>query len=130
VALLSYSNFGSVRNPDLERITGALRLIKQREPGLMVDGEMQAHLSLDPTLRQKEFPFSQLEGSATVLVFPNLHASNNAYRLLSELSEGQIVGPILMGMDKPVNLLSQESLVRDVINITAISALEAQEGVL
>ena len=130
VALLSYSNFGSVRNPDLDRITRALRLIRQREPGLMADGEMQAHLSLDPVLRQKEFPFSQLEGAATVLVFPNLHASNNAYRLLSELSEGEIVGPILMGMDKPVNLLSQESLVRDVVNITAISALEAQEGVL
>ena len=65
-----------------------------------------------------------------MLIFPNLHAANSAYRLLSELSEGEIIGPILMGMAKPVNVLSQEALVQDVVHITAISALEAHEGVI
>jgi len=130
VALLSYSNFGSVRNADLKRLTDAVELIRRRKPDLMVDGEMQAHLALDPTERQRNYPFSSLEGAASVLVFPNLHAANNAYRLLSELSEGRIIGPILMGMQKPVNLLSQEALVQDVVNMTAISVLEAEEGTL
>ena len=111
VALLSYSNFGSVRNADLERIRQARRLLREREPELMMDGEMQGHLALNTVLRQRDFPFCELEGEANVLIFPNLHASNNAYRLLSELSECEIVGPILMGMDKPVNVLSQEARV-------------------
>ena len=130
VAMLSYSNFGSVRNPDLERIHTALKLVKSREPDLEIDGEMQAHLALNAELRQKEYPFSELHGSANVLVFPNLHAANNAYRLLQELSDCEIIGPILMGMAKPVNVLSQEALVQDVVNMTAISVLEAREGVI
>ncbi|MEE8395920.1 MAG: phosphate acyltransferase, partial [bacterium] len=129
-ALLSYSNFGSVRNPDLQRLNDALALIKKREPGLMVDGEMQGHLAVNPTLRQKHFPFSELEGEANVLIFPNLHASNTAYRLLSELSECEILGPVLIGMDKPVNVLSQEAQVQDVVNMTALSVLESAEGVI
>ncbi|HUJ76373.1 MAG TPA: phosphate acyltransferase, partial [bacterium] len=130
VAMLSYSNFGSVRNEDLDRITRALELAKEREPGLMIDGEMQAHLAVNAELRQRHYPFCDLKGSANVLVFPNLHAANNAYRLLQELSECEIVGPILMGMAKPVNVLSQEALVQDVVNMTAISVLEAREGTI
>jgi malate dehydrogenase (oxaloacetate-decarboxylating)(NADP+) len=130
VAMLSYSNFGSVRNADLSRITDALALVKKREPGLAIDGEMQAHLALNAALRQRDYPFCTLEGSANVLVFPNLHAANNAYRLLSELSEGEIVGPILMGMSAPVNVLSQEALVQDIVNMTAISVLESREGLI
>ena len=130
VAMLSYSNFGSVRNAGLDRITRALQIVKAREPGLAIDGEMQAHLSLNEALRKKHYPFSEISGSANVLIFPNLHAANSAYRLLSERSEGEIIGPILMGMAKPVNVLSQEALVQDVVHITAISALEAHEGVI
>jgi malate dehydrogenase (oxaloacetate-decarboxylating)(NADP+) len=130
VAFLSYSNFGSVRNADLRRITDALALVKAREPGLMVDGEMQAHFAVNAALRKQHYSFSTLEGSANVLVFPNLHAANNGYRLLSELSEGEILGPILTGMSKPVGVLSQESRVHDVVNMTALSVLEAEEGVI
>ena len=130
VAFLSYSNFGSVRNADLARLTEALKLVKQRDSSLMAEGEMQAHLAINSTLRQRDYPFSELEGAANVLIFPNLHAANTAYRLLSELSEGEIIGPILTGMDKPVNVLSQEALVQDVVNMTALSVLEAEEGVL
>ena len=130
VAFLSYSNFGSVRNADLDRIRKALKIAKSREPGLEIDGEMQAHLAINAELRQREYPFCELHGPANVLVFPNLHAANNAYRLLSELSDCEIIGPILMGMAKPVNVLSQEALVQDVVNMTAISVLEAKEGVL
>ena len=130
VAFLSYSNFGSVRNPDVDRITRAIRIVKEREPDLMVDGEMQAHFAINADLRQQHYPFCELEGPANVLIFPNLHASNNAYRLLSELSEAEILGPILTGMDKPVCVLSQESLVQDVVNMTALSVLEAEEGVI
>ena len=130
VAFLSYSNFGSVRNPDVDRITRALKIVREREPDLMVDGEMQAHFAINAELRQQHYPFSELEGSANVLIFPNLHAANNAYRLLSELSEAEILGPILTGMDKPVCILSQESMVQDVVNMTALSVLEASEGVI
>ena len=130
VAFLSYSNFGSVRNPDLDRINAALRIVKNREPELMVEGEMQAHYAINAELRAQHYPFSKLEGSANVLVFPNLHAANTAYRLLSELSEGVIIGPILTGMAMPVCVLSQESLVQDVVNMTALSVLEANEGVI
>jgi malate dehydrogenase (oxaloacetate-decarboxylating)(NADP+) len=130
VALLSYSNFGSVRNPDLERIQRARALIRERQPALMVDGEMQGHLALNTAERQRDYPFCELEGEANVLIFPNLHASNNAYRLLSELSECEILGPILMGMNKPVNVLSQEAQVQDVVNMTALSVVESSEGVI
>lgn len=129
-ALLSYSNFGSVRGDGLEEITDALALVRQRDPELIIDGEMQAHLALNPSLRQRDYPFCGLEGEANVLVFPNLHASNNAYRLLSELSECEILGPVLMGMCKPVNVLSQEAHVQDVVNMAAISAVESQDGVI
>jgi malate dehydrogenase (oxaloacetate-decarboxylating)(NADP+) len=130
VALLSYSNFGSVRNPDLDRIHAALKIVRSREPTLEIDGEMQAHLAINAELRQREYPFCDLHGSANVLVFPNLHAANNGYRLLQELSDCELIGPILMGMAKPVNVLSQEALVQDVVNMTAISVLEAKEGVI
>ena len=129
-ALLSYSNFGSVRDDGLEDIKNALRMVKERDPELIIDGEMQAHLALNPALRQRDYPFCELEGEANVLVFPNLHASNNAYRLLSELSDCEILGPVLMGMAKPVNVLSQEARVQDVVNMTAISVVESQEGVI
>jgi malate dehydrogenase (oxaloacetate-decarboxylating)(NADP+) len=130
VAMLSYSNFGSVRNADLDRIHAALAIAKRREPTLEIDGELQAHLAINAELRQRDYPFCELHGSANVLIFPNLHAANNAYRLLQELSECEIIGPILMGMAKPVNVLSQEALVKDVVNMTAISVLEAKEGVI
>ncbi len=129
-ALLSYSNFGSVRNKDTARLTAALDVIRQREPGLMVDGEMQAHLAFDQGLRARDYPFSVLEGEANVLIFPNLHAANNGYRLLASLSEGEVIGPLISGMRQPVNLLPQEAKVQDVVNIAAISMLEASEGVL
>ncbi|MDH4225581.1 MAG: NADP-dependent malic enzyme [Deltaproteobacteria bacterium] len=130
VAFLSYSNFGSVSGPDQKRIWQALELVRQKEPGLAVDGEMQGHFAVNAALRAAHFPFSNLNGNANVLVFPNLHAANTAYRLLSELSEAEILGPVIMGLNKPVNLLSQESLVTDVVNMAALSVLEAQEGVL
>lgn len=130
VALLSYSNFGSVSNEDLNRLREAVKLVHQREPDLEIEGEMQAHFAINSELRMQHYPFSELAGSANVLVFPNLHASNTAYRLLSELSEGEIIGPILTGMAKPVNVLSQEALVQDVVNMTALAVLESEEGVL
>jgi len=130
VAFLSYSNFGSVRNPDIDRLLEALAIVRKREPGLMVDGEMQAHYAVNAALRKQHYPFSDLQGAANVLVFPNLHAANIAYRLLSELSEGEIIGPILTGMRRPVCVLSQESLVQDVVNMTALSVVEAEEGVI
>ena len=98
----------------------------QRLDGLTLDIQER----LNAPLRQREFPFCELEGSANVLIFPNLHASNSAYRLLAELSDCEILGPVLMGMAKPVNVLSQEARVQDVVNMTAISVAESQEGVI
>ena len=126
VALLSFSNFGSTRHPRSVKMAAATKLVKSRRPGLMVDGEMMADVALSPALREDDYPFSDLVGEANVLVFPSLEAANVAYKLLQHLGGAVAIGPILVGMDKPVHVLSRGAEVTDITNIAAIAVVDAQ----
>ena len=127
VSLLSFSNFGSNTPPQATKVTRALKLIKEKKPGLTVDGEMQADVALDRELRDRLFPFSALQEDANILVFPELNSANIAYKLLKQVGDVEIVGPILLGMGKPVNVVEQGCSVRSVINSVALTAVKAQE---
>ncbi|MEP7028814.1 MAG: NADP-dependent malic enzyme [Candidatus Eisenbacteria bacterium] len=128
VALLSFSNFGSVDHERSRKVARAVQILHRLEPGLMVDGEMQAQTALEPAFRKEAFPFSTLEGRANVLVFPDLESGNLAYQLLTALGGAEAVGPILTGMRRPVHVLQTGFDVEDVVNMTAIAALDAQDA--
>jgi malate dehydrogenase (oxaloacetate-decarboxylating)(NADP+) len=128
VALLSFSNFGSVDHERSRKVAEAVQILHRLEPTLMVDGEMQAQTALDPEFRKEAFPFSTLEGGANVLVFPDLESGNLAYQLLTALGGAEAVGPILTGMRRPVHVLQTGFDVEDVVNMTAIAALDAQDA--
>jgi malate dehydrogenase (oxaloacetate-decarboxylating)(NADP+) len=128
VALLSFSNFGSTRHPRSTKMAAATALVKQRRPDLMVDGELMADVALSPQLRSDDYPFSTLTGEANVLVFPSLEAANVAYKLLQHLGRAVAIGPILVGMAKPVHVLSRGAEVTDIINIAAIAVVDAQDA--
>ncbi len=127
VALLSFSNFGSVDHPHSRKVAQAVEILHRLEPSLMVDGEMQAQAALDPEFRAEAFPWSNLSGRANVLVFPDLQSGNLAYQLLTGLSGAEAVGPILAGMRRPVHVLQTGFDVDDVVTMTAIAVLDAQE---
>ncbi len=109
VAMLSFSNFGSSRHPLSDKVKRAVEIVRQRDPGLMVDGEMQADTAVTPEILESVYPFSPLKGGANVLVFPNLEAGNIAYKLLARLGNAELIGPILMGTSKPVHVLQMGS---------------------
>ncbi len=125
VAMLSFSNFGSTNHPRSEKIKRAVQIIKAKNPKLMVDGEMQADTAVTPELLEKEFPFSSLKGAANVLIFPSLNSANIAYKLMGRIGEAELIGPILMGMAKPVHVLQRGAEVVDIVNMVAICAVEA-----
>src|SRR6266545_5084597 len=128
VALLSFSNFGSTRHPRSVKMAEATKLVKSRRPGLMVDGEMMADVALSPALRDDDYSFSDLVGEANVLVFPSLEAANVAYKLLQHLGGAVAIGPILVGMAKPVHVLSRGADVTDIANMAAIAVSDAQDA--
>jgi malate dehydrogenase (oxaloacetate-decarboxylating)(NADP+) len=128
VALLSFSNFGSTRHPRSVKMAEATKLVKSRRPDLMVDGEMMADVALSPALRDDDYSFSDLIGEANVLVFPSLEAANVAYKLLQHLGGAVAIGPILVGMAKPVHVLSRGADVTDIANIAAIAVSDAQDA--
>ncbi|NQV15453.1 NADP-dependent malic enzyme, partial [bacterium] len=128
VAMLSFSNFGSSNHAYARKVRDAVRIIREKDPDLMVDGEMNADLAIMPNIRNEHYPFSQLEGSANVLIFPDLQSSNISYKLVHRLSGAEAIGPILVGMEKPVHILQVASTsVQDVTNMTAIAVVDAQE---
>jgi malate dehydrogenase (oxaloacetate-decarboxylating)(NADP+) len=124
VALLSYSNFGSVRGELPSKVQKALKIIKERDPKLIVDGEMQADTAVVPEFLEKTFPFSNLKGGANILIFPNLSSGNISYKLLNRIGGTDVVGPILLGLNKPVNILQRDDEVNQIIDIIAITAME------
>ncbi|MEZ4827842.1 MAG: NADP-dependent malic enzyme [Bacteroidia bacterium] len=127
VALLTYSNFGSADGEDAIKMRKAVEMLKTRHPSLVADGEMQAHLPFQAELFKENYPFSDLaEGGANVLIFPNLSASNIAYNLVKELAGIEKIGPFLLGLKKPVHLLQLGSTTREVVNMIAISVVDAQ----
>ena len=128
VAMISYSNFGSVRHPEVTRVDAALAIVRKRRPDLEIDGEMQPEIALDEARRRELYPFSTLTQNANVLVFANLAAANAAYQSVECLGGAAAVGPILLGVSKPVSLLQNESTVEDIVNMTAYTVTRAQSA--
>src|SRR5689334_20223857 len=126
VAMLSFSNFGSVRHPDAEKVSRAVQLLRQRDPNLVVDGEMQADSALDERILADSYPFSALKEPANVLIFPNLSAGNIAYKLLNQLGGATAIGPILIGMRHPVHVLEHGADVQEIVNMAAVAVIDAQ----
>jgi malate dehydrogenase (oxaloacetate-decarboxylating)(NADP+) len=127
VGMVSFSNFGSVQHPVVEKVQRAVELVRQREPSLAVDGDLQADVAVTPELIREHFPFSSLKEGATILVFSSLASANASYKLLARLGGAEAVGPILMGMRKPVHVLQLGSDVREVVHMAAIAAMDALE---
>ncbi|HEY7193382.1 MAG TPA: phosphate acyltransferase, partial [Gemmatimonadales bacterium] len=127
VAMLSFSNFGSVKHPSAAKVQQAVALLHEREPDLQVDGEMQADTAVVERILTKVYPFSKLRGPANVLIFPDLNAANIAYKLLARLGDAQAIGPILVGMARPVHVLQRLSEVPDIVNMAVIAAVDALE---
>jgi malate dehydrogenase (oxaloacetate-decarboxylating)(NADP+) len=126
VALLSHSNFGSHNDETSKKMRRVLDIVRKKDPKLEVDGEMQADSALNEEIRDRIFPNSMLKGAANVFVFPNLDAANIAYNMVRQFTDGIAIGPILMGVSKPVHVLTPASTVRRVVNISALACVEAQ----
>jgi malate dehydrogenase (oxaloacetate-decarboxylating)(NADP+) len=126
IAMLSFSNFGSAVYPQSTKVANAVKLVRQKRPDLLVDGEMQADTAVVAEIIEKDFPFSVLKGGANVLIFPSLEAGNIAYKLLQRLTDATVIGPILMGMKKPVHVIQRGDTVNDIINMTAIAVVGAK----
>ncbi|MDA3903671.1 MAG: NADP-dependent malic enzyme [Desulfuromusa sp.] len=126
VAMLSFSNFGSTNHPSAKKVQKATALVKQQAPDLIVDGEIQANIALDPELTEAQYPFSMLKGDANVFIFPDLQSGNISYKLLNKLGGAEAIGPILLGMKKPVHVLQRGDDVADIINMAAVAVVDAQ----
>ncbi|MEI6264399.1 MAG: NADP-dependent malic enzyme [Sphingobacteriia bacterium] len=127
IAMLSYSNFGSSDSPEAKLVAEATRILKQRNPSLIVDGEMQGSLAFNKEILKDNYPFSELvDEDVNVLMFPNLTSGNVAYNLLKEVGGADAIGPILLGMKKPVHVLQLGSSVRNIINMAMVAVVDAQ----
>jgi malate dehydrogenase (oxaloacetate-decarboxylating)(NADP+) len=124
IAMLSFSNFGDARHPESEKVAKATQLLKNRRPDLMVEGEMQANVALNEKERAP-YPFSALKGEANVLIFPNLDAGNAAYKLLGAQAGVDVIGPMVLGIKKPVAVLQQGATVDSIVHMSAITASRA-----
>ena len=126
VAFLSFSNFGGARFPASEKVAEAVRLFRESEPDVEADGEMMAETALEEKLLKGSYPFSRLTGPANVLVFPDLNAGNIGYQLLKSVAKAEAIGPILVGMARPVHILQRDVQAQDVINMAVIASVDAQ----
>jgi malate dehydrogenase (oxaloacetate-decarboxylating)(NADP+) len=126
VAMVSFSNFGSTEHPESEKVREAVRLLNERRPDLVVDGEMQADTAVVPYIASEDYPWSVIQGDANVLIFPNLDAANAAYKLLWRVGGAEVIGPILQGLAKPVHVLQRGVDVNDIVNMAAIAVIDAQ----
>jgi malate dehydrogenase (oxaloacetate-decarboxylating)(NADP+) len=127
IAMLSFSNFGSVKHPEAAKVAEAVRLLRLRDPSLIVDGEMQADTAFSEEVLAGRYPFSALKEAANVLIFPNLSAGNIAYKLLTQLGGATAIGPILVGMQHPVHVLEQGADVQEIVNMAAVAVIDAQQ---
>jgi malate dehydrogenase (oxaloacetate-decarboxylating)(NADP+) len=126
VAMLSFSNFGSVKHPEADKVARAVQILREREPSLIVDGEMHADTAFDENVLAMRYPFSRLKQQANVLIFPMLSAGNISYKLLKSLGGATAVGPILVGMNHPVHVLEQGADVQDIVNMAAVAVVDSQ----
>ena len=126
MAMLSYSNFGSDAEGSPAKVHEAINQLHREYPDLAIDGEMQVKFALNDTLRDEKYPFTRLKGKeVNTLVFPNLSSANATYQLIQSMSETEVIGPIQMGLNKPIHFTDIESSVRDIVNITAIACIDA-----
>jgi malate dehydrogenase (oxaloacetate-decarboxylating)(NADP+) len=129
IAMLSFSNFGSVSHPEAQKVAKAVAILRKRDPTLIVDGEMQADTAMDENILRSSYSFSVLKDRANVLIFPNLSAGNIAYKLLHHLGGATKIGPFLVGMNLPVHVLEQGADVQDIVNMAAVAVMDAQQRV-
>jgi malate dehydrogenase (oxaloacetate-decarboxylating)(NADP+) len=127
VAMLSFSSFGSVPHPLAARTAAAVEIVRERRPSLTIDGEMHLDLAVIEDIVRENFPHSRIRGDANVLIFPNLAAGNIGYKLVKWLGRAETIGPILMGMRRPVSVLHHGTAVADIVNLTAITAVVADQ---
>jgi malate dehydrogenase (oxaloacetate-decarboxylating)(NADP+) len=126
IAMLSFSNFGSVRHPRADKMRRAAEILAERAPDLHVDGEIQANTALVAEILNGTYPFNRLGAEANILIFPSLEAGNIGYKLVQQLAQAEVIGPILVGMRKPVHVLQRGDEVKDIVNLAALAVLEAQ----
>jgi malate dehydrogenase (oxaloacetate-decarboxylating)(NADP+) len=126
IAMLSFSNFGSTNHPLSNKVEKATRIVKQKRPDLIIEGEMTAETAMNPDTIANYYPFSNLKEKANVLICPDLTSANIAYKLLAAIGGAVAIGPILLGIDKPVFLLGSECYVDDIVNLTAMAVFEAE----
>lgn len=127
IAMLSYSNFGSNDGPVPDKIRNAVKILHEQHPNVLVDGDMQGNFAMNSAMLNDNFPFSRLAGApANTLVFPNLESGNIAYKLLQELGGAEAIGPILLGLNKPVHIVQLGSSVREIVNMVTIAVLDVQ----
>jgi malate dehydrogenase (oxaloacetate-decarboxylating)(NADP+) len=126
--MLSYSNFGSTNNGEIPRkVQKAVSILHKNHPDLIVDGDIQANFAVNNDLLKEQFPFSQLvDKNVNTFIFPNLASGNIAYKLMQELGNAEAIGPVLMGLKKPIHILQLGSSVREIVNMTAIAVVDAQ----
>ena len=126
IAMLSYSNFGSSKGSVPEKMEKAANLLKKKFPDIIVEGDIQSNIALNTSLQKENYPFSMLaDEGANTFIFPNLAAGNIAYKMLQEIGGAEVIGPILMGIGKPVHVLQLGSSVREIVNMVAIAVLDA-----
>jgi len=127
VAMLSFSTKGSGKHPLVDKVIEATKIAKEKRPELLIDGELQADAALIPSIGERKAPNSKIAGKANVLIFPDLHSGNIAYKLIERLAKAEAIGPISQGMRKPVNDLSRGCSAEDIVNVVAITVLQAGE---
>jgi malate dehydrogenase (oxaloacetate-decarboxylating)(NADP+) len=128
IAMLSFSNFGSVNHPQAKKMARAAMLVSKIDPTLKVDGEMQLDTAISEELINEFYPFSNIKGGANILIFPDLQSANISYKLIEQLGSAELVGPLLMGLKQPVNVLPRGCTVASIVNIAAITALQLEHG--
>ncbi|MDH7445371.1 NADP-dependent malic enzyme [Aquimarina sp. 2201CG14-23] len=128
IAMISYANFGSSKHPNASKVKDAVSYLHRYYPNLIVDGELQMDFALNREMRKDKFPFSKLNGrKVNTLVFPNLDSANSTYKMLKELNNSESIGPIMMGMKKPVHILQLGASVEEMVNVAAVAVIDAQE---
>jgi malate dehydrogenase (oxaloacetate-decarboxylating)(NADP+) len=127
VALLSYSNFGSAKGKDAQKVSKAVEILHRNHPNLIADGELQANFALNPEMLKTNFPFSRLvDMKVNTLIFPNLASGNISYKLIQEIAGMEVIGPVLLGLRKSYHILQMDCTVREIINMTRIAVVDAQ----
>lgn len=128
MAMISYANFGSSKHDRAKKVREAVALLHRASPELIVDGEVQMDFALNMEMHQKNFPFSKLAGKkVNALIFPSLDSANSNYKLLKELNNAESIGPIMLGMKKPVHILQLGASVDEIVNMAAIAIIDAQQ---